>query len=237
MVKYFKQAVVGMKIKKGLIVPLIITGIFLGIYPIVQTHVPAHVATWSGMWLLGNHFGYTLAALIFAYLNDNRWKSNFLTALLLITIASIVYYLGIGILDAVGFLPYGSPSLFVQLTSFVAWSIVGAVLSALIATAVQLIRHGRRRWLRICAHIATYFALLWVIYEFYVKFIIRAYFNHFNHEHLPYRYIHVGFLGRVFSGDVFWSIAGFLICTVLLILVWKKEQPAKRDVPGPHLTE
>jgi len=64
---------------------------------------------------------------------------------------------------------------------------------------------------------------LWVIYEFYVKFIIRTYFNHSGFDDLPYRYIHDHFTGRVFAGDVFWSILGFLICTALLIIVWKRD--------------
>ena len=212
-----------MRIAKGLTVPLILAGLFLGIYPIVQTHVSAHVATWSGMWLIGNHFGYTLAALIFAYLNDKGWKNNFLIAFLLITLSNTTYYLVIGLLDTFGFLRYGIPSFLQQSLSFALWTVIGGILSALIATAVQLMRHGKKTWLRLGACTAAYLAMLWVIYEFYVRFIIRTYFNHFNHPDLPSRYLQEGFMGRVFSGDVFWSIVGFFICTVLFIFVMKKE--------------
>ena len=179
------------------------------------------------MWLMGNHFGYTLGALIFAYINNRGWKSNFLISFLLLTISNATYYLLIKVLDIVGFLPYGTPPLYQQMMSFAMWTVISAVLSALITIAVQLIRHGKIRWLRISAHIATYSALLWVIYEFYVKFIIRTYFNHQNHEDLPYRYIQDGFAGRIFSGDIFWSIVGVLTCTILFILVWKKERIAR----------
>jgi len=204
----------------------VLTGLFLGIYPVLQTHVSAHVATWSGMRLIGNHFGYTLAALIFAYLNRNRkgWKGNFGISVLLLAIANATYYLLIELLDLIGFLPYGTPPLYQQIMSFAMWLVISAVLSMLIAIAVRFIKEGKTRKLRVVAQIVTYLGLLWVLYAFYVQFIIRTYFNHINHEDLPYRYLQEGFSGRVFSGDVFWSVVGALGCTVLFVLVWKRDK-------------
>ena len=215
-----------MRIEKKLIIPLIICGIFLGIYPIAQTHVSPQVATWSGMWLLGNHFGYTLVALIFSYLNNKNWKSNFLIAFFLIMLANLSYYIMIEVFYLIGILPWGF-GFSQQWQSIISWTIIGAVLSILIATSVHLIKHVKSLWLKRCASLATYFSLLWVIYEFYVKFIIRTYFNHSGFDDLPYRYINDHFTGRVFAGDVFWSVVGFLISTALLIIVWKKELRAK----------
>ena len=215
-----------MKIEKKLILPLIISGIFLGIYPIAQTHVSPRVATWSGMYLLGNHFGYTLVALIFAYLNNKNWKGNFLAAFLLIMTASLTYYIMIEVFYLVNILPWGF-GFAQQWRSIILWAVLGAILSALIATSVHFIKNGRLLWLKKIAGLLTYLSLLWIIYEFYVKFIIRTYFNHSGFDDLPYRYIHDNFMGRVFAGDVFWSVLGFLICTTLLIIVWKKELSIK----------
>ena len=211
-----------MKIKRKLIFPLIISGIFLGIYPAAQTHVPPQFATWSGMWLMGNHFGYTFVALIFTYLNNRSWISNFLTSFLLISISNVSYYVVIEVFYHVGIIPF-SFGFARQLQSLLMWSIIGAILSALIATSVYFIKNSKSQWLKIAVGIVTYLSLLWIIYEFYVKFIIRTYFNHFGFDDLPYRYIHDHFTGRVFAGDVFWSILGFLMCTVLLIIIWKRD--------------
>jgi len=211
-----------MKFQSKLILSLIISGIFLGIYPIAQTHVSPQFATWSGMWLMGNHFGYTLIALIFTYLNNKSWISNFLISFLLISISNVSYYVMIEVLYLVGILPWGF-GFAQQWQSLVVWSVIGAVLSALIATSVYFIKNSKSWWLKVSASVVTYLSLLWVIYEFYVKFIIRTYFNHSGFEDLPYRYIHDNFMGRVFVGDIFWSILGFLICTVLLIIVWKRD--------------
>lgn len=215
-----------MKIEKKLILPLIISGVFLGIYPIAQTHVSPQLATWSGMYLLGNHFGYTLVALIFAYLNNKNWKSNFLTAFFLITVANLTYYIMIEVFYLINIFPwrYGLAQ---QWRSILLWTVLGAILSALIATSVHFIRNGKLLWLKRSASLVTYLSLLWVIYEYYVTFIIRTYFNHYGFDDLPYRYIHDNFIGRVFAGDVFWSVLGFLICTTLLAIVWKKELRTK----------
>jgi len=174
------------------------------------------------MWLMGNHFGYTLVALIFTYLNNKSWISNFLVSFLLISIANLSYYVLIEVFYLTGMLPWGF-GFAEQWLSLVGWSVIGAMLSVLIATSVYVIKNSKSRWLKMSASIVTYLSLLWVIYEFYVKFIISTYFNHVGFEDLPYRYIHDNFMGRVFAGDVFWSIFGFLICTVLLIIVWKRD--------------
>jgi len=211
-----------MRIKHKLTPPLIFSGIFLGIYPVAQTHVSPHLATWSGMWLMGNHFGYTLIALIFTYLNNKTWISNFLTSFLLISISNMTYYIMIEVLYLMDIIPFGF-GFTSQWQSLLMWSIIGAVLSALIATSVYFIKNSKLRWLKVAASIVTYLSLLWIIYEFYVKFIIRTYFNHFDLDDLPYRYIHDHFTGRVFAGDIFWSILGFLMCTALLIIIWKRD--------------
>ena len=215
-----------MKIEKKLILPLIISGIFLGIYPIAQTHVSPRIATWSGMYLLGNHFGYTLVALIFAYLNNKTWKGNFLTAYSLIMVANLTYYIMIEVFYLINILPWGF-GFEQQWRSIIFWTILGAMLSALIATSVHFIKNGKLLWIKKSASLVTYLFLLWVIYEFYVKFIISTYFNHSGFDDLPHRYIHDNFMGRTFAGDVFWSILGLLICTILLIIIWKREMSAK----------
>jgi len=135
-----------------------IVGVCLGGVSVVMGKLPAGVAEWSGLALLGGAFGYILAALVCAWVNASAWWRAFAAGCGTIVVATVVYYLVIFIfhLTGVGFTE--SPAYMLQ--GLVLWSVTGLAVGAGSATAMRWARHGRSRVLRVASLAGTYLVFL-----------------------------------------------------------------------------
>jgi len=200
---------------KTIVVPLI-TGLLLGVIPVAQTHVPPAISTWTGMWLLGNHFGYILGSLFIAKINDSSFKKSFLTSIFAITVANATYYL---LIEALALLDFAfisqGKSVFQILISFTLWSITALGVTLILSMTLHFFKNSRNKLIKIINCISIYLLLLYGIWLDQIRFMIRFRFH--ESEDIIYRYINEHFMGRIFAGDVFWSIMGFLISTSILV--------------------
>lgn len=206
-----------------------IVGVFLGTISVLMGQIPPAAALWSGMVVLGNHFGYVLGALIVAYFNTQNWKRSFWTSTLTIIIATVVYYVLIEILGVLGIAEYVVfEGIGRTLIDIAMWSAIGAIVGALSATAMWVARHGKTALLRVGALAAAYAAVLWVLWFSYGGGILAFYRNFY----IKQDYLTGYFGGRNFAGDLFETAFAFVTATVLFAVA--AAAAVKRETGGPR---
>jgi len=142
--------------------PLVV-GACLGVVSVVMGKLPAGVAEWSGLALLGGTFGYILAALVCAWVNTAAWWRAFVAGSGTIIAATVVYYLVILIFHLTGVGYTESPAYMLQ--GLMMWSVLGLAVGAGAATAMRWARHSRSRTLRVASLAGTYLVFLGVLYS------------------------------------------------------------------------
>jgi hypothetical protein len=191
----------------------VFVGLYLGVAAVVMGRLPAPLATWSGLLVAGNYEGYTLGALIVAYLNSRTWLRSFITSAVTIIIASATYYL---LIIGMWFLNNGESEHPIQaLKDFLWWSTFGLFIGVLAATAIFLATKPKQRWIRWGAVITCYITLLGVSYVFVVTPIIRF----ASMPHIKESGYFTGFYsGHYFYGDIFTIAYGVVMYTAALIV-------------------